>query len=93
MVIMQPRPWVVDFSKLLNAAVKMKQFSVALSVFDEMRLWGAPGDEYAFTITINCYCLLKRVDFGFAIMSICFKSGYEHNVATYSPLSSKVFSR
>ncbi|KAL0456556.1 UNVERIFIED_CONTAM: Pentatricopeptide repeat-containing protein, mitochondrial [Sesamum latifolium] len=63
MVKMRPQPSVVQFTKLLSIIVKMKQYRVALNLFEEMRQSGAPVNEYTSNIVINCYCLLNRVDF------------------------------
>ncbi|KAL0456565.1 UNVERIFIED_CONTAM: putative pentatricopeptide repeat-containing protein, mitochondrial [Sesamum latifolium] len=86
MVRMRPQPSVVQFTKLLSIIVKMKQYRVALNVFDEMRQSGIPVNEYTMTIAINCYCLLNRVDFGFAILGSFFKCGYEVDVTTFTTL-------
>ncbi|KAL8482743.1 hypothetical protein ACS0TY_025694 [Phlomoides rotata] len=86
MVGMRPQPSILVYNKQLSRIVKMKHHSVALSVFDEMRRKSAPVNEYTFNITINCYCLLSRVDFGLSILGIIFKSGYEPNVTTFTIL-------
>ncbi|KAL0377130.1 UNVERIFIED_CONTAM: Pentatricopeptide repeat-containing protein, mitochondrial [Sesamum calycinum] len=86
MLGMRPQPSVVQFTKLLNVVVKMKQYRVALNIFDEMRQSDAPENEYTLTIVINCYCLLNRVDFGFAILGSFFKRGYEPNVYAFNTL-------
>ncbi|KAL0342490.1 UNVERIFIED_CONTAM: putative pentatricopeptide repeat-containing protein, mitochondrial [Sesamum calycinum] len=91
MLMMRPQPSVVQFTKLLNVIVKMKQYRVALKLFDEMLQLGAPVDEYTMTIVINCYCLLNRVDFGFAILGSFFKRGYEPNVTTFGTLVKGLF--
>ncbi|KAL7106396.1 hypothetical protein ACP275_07G110900 [Erythranthe tilingii] len=64
----------------------MKRYSVALKLFDEMRQWAAPVDQYTMTILINCCCLLKRVDFGFAIFGVFFKLGHKPDVTTFNTL-------
>ncbi|KAH6815989.1 hypothetical protein C2S53_012697 [Perilla frutescens var. hirtella] len=79
MVRMRPQPLVVDFTKLADF-VKTKHYSVALNLFDEMRLMGALVNDYTMNISINCYFLLKRVDFGFATLGNFFKGSYEPNV-------------
>ncbi|KAL8482831.1 hypothetical protein ACS0TY_025752 [Phlomoides rotata] len=71
---------------MLSVIVKMKHYSVALSVFDEMRQKGAPVNDFSLNIAINCCCLLKRVDFGFAIFGIFFKSGLKPDASTFSIL-------
>ncbi|XP_020552858.1 putative pentatricopeptide repeat-containing protein At1g12700, mitochondrial isoform X3 [Sesamum indicum] len=91
MLRMRPQPCVVEFNKLLTSIVKMKKYSVTLNVFDEMRQSGASVDEYTLNIVINCYCLLNRVDFGFAILGSFFKRGYEPNIITFNTLIKGLF--
>ncbi|KAL0388084.1 UNVERIFIED_CONTAM: putative pentatricopeptide repeat-containing protein, mitochondrial [Sesamum radiatum] len=91
MLRMRPQPSVVQFTKLLNIVVKMKQYPVALHLFDEMCKWGTPINEYTMNIVTNCYCLLNRVDFGFAILGSFFKRGYEPNVTTFNTLIKGLF--
>ncbi|KAL0377014.1 UNVERIFIED_CONTAM: putative pentatricopeptide repeat-containing protein, mitochondrial [Sesamum calycinum] len=91
MLRMRPKPTDVDFNRLLTAVVKVKQYSVALNLFDEMHQLGTPVSEYTLTIVINCYCLLNRVDFGFAILGSFFKRGYEPNVTTFTTLIKGLF--
>ncbi|KAK4394078.1 putative pentatricopeptide repeat-containing protein, mitochondrial [Sesamum angolense] len=88
---MRPQPSVVQFTKLLSIIVKMKQYRVALNLFEEMCQSGAPVNEYTLTIVTNCYCLLNRVDFGFAILGSFFKRGYEPNVTTFTTLIKGLF--
>ncbi|KAL0456625.1 UNVERIFIED_CONTAM: Pentatricopeptide repeat-containing protein, mitochondrial [Sesamum latifolium] len=88
---MRPKPSVVDFNKLLMAVVKMKQYSIALNLFDEMSQKGTPVSEYTLTIVINCYCLLNQVDFGFTILGSFFKCGYEPNVTIFTTLIKGLF--
>ncbi|KAL0414038.1 UNVERIFIED_CONTAM: putative pentatricopeptide repeat-containing protein, mitochondrial [Sesamum radiatum] len=91
MVRMRPQPSVVQFTKLLTVVVKMKHYSVPLSLFDKMRQLGAPVDEFAMSIAINCYCLLNQVDFGFAILGTFFKRGCEPDVTTFNTLIKGLF--
>ncbi|KAL0413925.1 UNVERIFIED_CONTAM: putative pentatricopeptide repeat-containing protein, mitochondrial [Sesamum radiatum] len=91
MLRMRPQPSVVNFTKLLSIVVKMKQYSIALNVFDEMRQLGIPVNQWTMNIAINCYCLLHRVDFGFAILGSFFKLGYEPDVTTFNTLIKGLF--
>ncbi|KAL0414043.1 UNVERIFIED_CONTAM: putative pentatricopeptide repeat-containing protein, mitochondrial [Sesamum radiatum] len=91
MVRMRPEPCVVQFSKLLNVVVKMKNYTVALYLFDRMRQLGVPVDEITMNIAINCYCLLNRVDFGFAILGTFFKQGCKPIVTTFNTLIKGLF--
>ncbi|KAL0377025.1 UNVERIFIED_CONTAM: putative pentatricopeptide repeat-containing protein, mitochondrial [Sesamum calycinum] len=91
MLRMRPQPSVVQFTKLLSIIVKMKQYPVALNVFDEMRQSGIPVNEHTMTVAINCYCLLNHIDFGFAILGSFFKCGYEPDVTTFNTLIKGLF--
>ncbi|KAH6788412.1 hypothetical protein C2S51_003418 [Perilla frutescens var. frutescens] len=87
-----PIPSVVDFNKLMSAVVKMKQYSVALYLFDEMLQRNARVDHYTLGIAMECFCRLKRVDYGFAIMGIQIKGGYEPpDVVTFTNLIKGLF--
>ncbi|KAL0283618.1 UNVERIFIED_CONTAM: putative pentatricopeptide repeat-containing protein, mitochondrial [Sesamum angustifolium] len=91
MLRVRPQPSVVQFTKLLNVVVKMKQYRLALNVFDEMRQSGIPVNQWTMNTAINCYCLLNRVEFGFAILGSFFKCGYEPDVTTFSTLINGLF--
>ncbi|XP_057780947.1 putative pentatricopeptide repeat-containing protein At1g12700, mitochondrial [Salvia miltiorrhiza] len=86
MVRTQPLPYVSVFSKLLSTVVKMEQYSLALHLIDEMLQRDVPVDHYTLNIAIDCYCRQKRPDFGFAILGIFFKRGYEPTVVTFNTL-------
>ncbi|KZV33304.1 pentatricopeptide repeat-containing protein mitochondrial-like [Dorcoceras hygrometricum] len=91
MLRMSPLPGVVAFNKLLRAVVKMEHYSVALSMFGEMRESRVPADDYSFNIVIKCYSLMKRVDFGFAILVSFVKLGWKPVAATFTSLISGLF--
>ncbi|XP_057780965.1 putative pentatricopeptide repeat-containing protein At1g12700, mitochondrial [Salvia miltiorrhiza] len=82
----EPLPSVKLFSKLLSAVVKMRQYSLALHLIDEMLQRDVPVDHYILSIAIDCYCRLKKPDFGFAILGIFLKRGYEPTVVTFTIL-------
>ncbi|KAL8482764.1 hypothetical protein ACS0TY_025708 [Phlomoides rotata] len=91
MLRMRPLPSILVYTNLLSVIVKMKHHSVALYVFDEMRRIGAPVNEYTFNIAVNCYCLVNRVDFGFGILGVMFKSGNKPDVTTFGTLLKGLF--
>ncbi|XP_012845070.1 PREDICTED: putative pentatricopeptide repeat-containing protein At1g12700, mitochondrial [Erythranthe guttata] len=91
MARMQPQPSVIEFTKLLQVVVEMKHYSGALKLFDEMRQWAARINEYTMTILINCCCLFKHVDIGFAIFGCFFKRCHEPNVTTFNTLLKELF--
>nr|AYM01007.1 pentatricopeptide repeat protein [Salvia miltiorrhiza] len=64
----------------------MEEYKTALYMFDEMRQLDAPIDLCTMNIAINFYCLLKRVNFGFAMLGCIFKLGYEPNAVTFTTL-------
>ncbi|KAL7106344.1 hypothetical protein ACP275_07G106900 [Erythranthe tilingii] len=91
MMRVRPQPSVFELNKQLQVIVKMKQYSVALKLFDEMRQWGAPVNVYTMNILINSCCHLRGVDFGFAIFGSFLKHGYEANVTTFNTLLKGLF--
>lgn len=48
--------------------MKIKQYSAALYLLDQMIQRNVPVNIFTFNIAINCVCRLNRVDFGFAIL-------------------------
>ncbi|KAK4478172.1 hypothetical protein RD792_017454 [Penstemon davidsonii] len=88
---MRPQPCVIEYTKLLNLVVKMKQYSAALSMFDKMCELGVPVDKYTMNIAINSYCLVNRIYFGFAILGSFFKRGYEPGTTTSNTLLKGLF--
>ncbi|KAK4383635.1 putative pentatricopeptide repeat-containing protein, mitochondrial [Sesamum angolense] len=90
MVRMQPQPYVFQFNKLLTVVVKMKHFCCPLSVRQNASI-GAPVNEITMSIAVNCYCLLNRVDFGFAILGTFFKRGWEPDATTFNTLIKGLF--
>ncbi|XP_012832969.1 PREDICTED: putative pentatricopeptide repeat-containing protein At1g12700, mitochondrial [Erythranthe guttata] len=91
MMRVRPQPSVFELTKQLQVIVKMKQYSVALKLFDEMRQWGAPVNVYTMNILINCCCHLRGVDFSFAVFGSFLKHGYEPNVTTFNTLLKGLF--
>nr|AYM00974.1 pentatricopeptide repeat protein [Salvia miltiorrhiza] len=82
----RPLPYVTVFNKLLSVVVKMQQNTLALRLFDEMLQRDVPINHYTLSIAIDCYCRLKRPDFGYAILGSFFKRGYEPDVVTFTTL-------
>ncbi|XP_057780956.1 putative pentatricopeptide repeat-containing protein At1g12700, mitochondrial [Salvia miltiorrhiza] len=82
----EPLPYVTVFNKLLSVVVKMQQNTLALHLFDEMLQRDVPINHYTLNIAIDCYCRQKRPDFGFAILGIFFKRGYDPTVVTFTTL-------
>ncbi|GJU90183.1 putative tetratricopeptide-like helical domain-containing protein [Tanacetum coccineum] len=64
----------------------MKHYTTALSLLKQINLIGIPCDIYAMNISINCYCRLKQVNYGFALLLTIFKLGHPPDLATYSAL-------
>ncbi|KAL8476548.1 hypothetical protein ACS0TY_029014 [Phlomoides rotata] len=91
MVAMSPQPSVLVYNKLLSVLAKMEEYTVALSMFDEMRHSSFPVDEFTMNIIINCCCRLNRVDFGFAVMGSFLKKDYKPDVTTFSTLLQGLF--
>nr|XP_043615013.1 putative pentatricopeptide repeat-containing protein At1g12700, mitochondrial [Erigeron canadensis] len=76
----------VEFNKLVTAIVKMKHYSTALSLFRQIYLMEIQPDIYTFNISINCYCRLNKVGYGFALLAIIFKQGHSPDLLTYTTL-------
>ncbi|KAL8497575.1 hypothetical protein ACS0TY_021057 [Phlomoides rotata] len=70
----------------------MEEYTVALSVLDELRQSSAPINDYTMNIIINCCCHLNRVDFGFAFLGSFLKQDYKPNVSIFSTLLQGLFS-
>ncbi|KAK1386176.1 hypothetical protein POM88_023911 [Heracleum sosnowskyi] len=86
MLQMKPLPNVIDFTQLLAALVKTRDYSVALSLFRRMCALSIPVDVFTFSIVINCCCHLKQVDYGFCFVGSIFKRGFFPDVVTYTTL-------
>ncbi|KAF7150448.1 hypothetical protein RHSIM_Rhsim02G0033600 [Rhododendron simsii] len=80
MAQIRPLPSVINFTQLLTAVVKMKEYSTVISLYKEIHELGIPINEYTLTLLINCVCRLSRVDYGFAFLGIFFKCGYTPNM-------------
>lgn len=81
-----PLSGVEEFSELLNAMVKIKCYSIALLLFDEMLQRKVSVNEYTLSTTVHCYCMLKQVGFAFAIFGNFFKRGNKPIVVTFTIL-------
>ncbi|KAF8411864.1 hypothetical protein HHK36_004423 [Tetracentron sinense] len=51
-----------------------------------MNLVGISPDIATHSILINCFCGLRRVDFGFSVLGSILKRGYAPNVVTFTTL-------
>nr|XP_017224897.1 PREDICTED: pentatricopeptide repeat-containing protein At4g26800-like [Daucus carota subsp. sativus] len=93
MLLMKPLPTVIDFNQLLAALVKMKHYSVAVSLFRKMRVESIAVDIFTFNTLINCFCHLNRVDFAFSLLAAIIKHGFVPDVFTYNTLIRGLISR
>ncbi|KAM7493291.1 hypothetical protein LguiB_027900 [Lonicera macranthoides] len=88
----RPLPPIQRFNQLLSAIVKMKHYSVAISLIRRLHLLGITSsrlvkpDIYTFTVAINCFCHSNRVDFAFSILGKIFKLGLQPTCATFTTL-------
>ncbi|KAL0376950.1 UNVERIFIED_CONTAM: hypothetical protein Scaly_0812600 [Sesamum calycinum] len=89
-MVRMPPPFCFSIQKAVSCCCQDEHYSVALSLFDEMRQLGVPV-EITMNNAINCYCLLNRVDFGFAVLGTFFKRGCEPNVTTFTFLIKGLF--
>lgn len=53
--------------------------------------WFASIPWVPLLTTINCYCIMGRVDFGFSLLGSCFKRGLVPSSATYGTLLKGLF--
>nr|GLL49838.1 putative pentatricopeptide repeat-containing protein At1g12700, mitochondrial [Ipomoea trifida] len=82
----RPLPSVIQFNKLLSRILKLKHYSVVVSLFQEMRIKGIPISVYTINILVDVYCRSSRVDCGFCVLGVVFKCGFEFNVVTFTTL-------
>ncbi|KAK1386116.1 hypothetical protein POM88_023851 [Heracleum sosnowskyi] len=77
---------VINFTQLLVALVKMKQYSVAISMFRKMCALNISVNTYTISTIINCYCQLNLINYGFSMLGVMIKRGFTPNVVTYTVL-------
>lgn len=77
---------VINFTQLLTALVKMKQYSVAVSMFRKMCALDIPVNTYTISTVINCYCHLNMISYGFLMLGVMIKRGFMPNAVTYTVL-------
>ncbi|XP_019153895.1 PREDICTED: pentatricopeptide repeat-containing protein At1g63330-like [Ipomoea nil] len=81
-----PLPSIVEFNKLLSRILKMRHYSLVVSLYQEMRNTGIPISTYTLSILIDACCRSNRVDCGFCVLGIYFKYGIEFNVVAFTTL-------
>ena len=86
MLRLKSRLSVLDFNQLLTALVRMKEYSVAVSMFREMRLLSIPADIVTFNTAIHSCCHLNTLDYAFSLLAGIIKSGHVPSVVTYNTL-------
>ncbi|KAL3753259.1 hypothetical protein ACJRO7_000625 [Eucalyptus globulus] len=91
MIKASPLPSSRDFSLLLGAIVRMKHYSTAIRLIEQLPSLGVEGDVALLNILINCFCRLKRVDMGFSILGRIFKLGFHITVVTRNTLIDGLF--
>ena len=77
MLQLSPLPSIVDFTQLLGAIVRMKHYSVVISLIRDMESLKISPSFYILNTLINCFCHLNCVDFGFSFLARLFKLGYQ----------------
>ncbi|KAK9007893.1 hypothetical protein V6N11_074807 [Hibiscus sabdariffa] len=86
MIQKYPKPSIVEFTKLLAPIVRMKHYSLVVSMCSQLELFGVSHNVYSLNILVNCFCQLGRVDFGLSVLGKMLKLGVEPNVVTFSTL-------
>nr|GME18535.1 putative pentatricopeptide repeat-containing protein At1g12700, mitochondrial [Ipomoea batatas] len=87
----RPLPSVSQFNKLLSGILKLKHYSLVVSLFQEMRIKSIPISVYTINILVDVYCRSCRVDCGFCLLGMTFKCGLEFNVVTFTTLIKGLF--
>ncbi|XP_074264166.1 uncharacterized protein LOC141586747 [Silene latifolia] len=75
------RPSITDFNELLSAMLKLKRLhphATILSLYSDLELSGIPPDLHSIGMLANCYCHLRRVDFGYSLFAKSLKLGYPY---------------
>lgn len=91
MLAIKPPPSIINFNRLLGSAVKMRHYSLAVYMFDELRHRAIPLDECTLNISVNFYIRLSRVDLGMAVLAMFYKRGFAPGITTFSPLLRGLF--
>ncbi|VFQ93183.1 unnamed protein product [Cuscuta campestris] len=86
MLSSRPLPCIILFNRLLSRIVKMKHYWAVVSIFKEMLIRGIPVDTYTLNILIDAFCRSNRVDCGFCVIGMFFKSGIGFSAVTYNTL-------
>ncbi|KAL8156222.1 hypothetical protein AgCh_001351 [Apium graveolens] len=76
----------LNFSQLLAGLVRMKEYSVGVSMFRDMCILCVPVNIFTYTTAINCCCHLNRLDYAFSLLGGIIKRGFVPNVVTYNTL-------
>ena len=88
MVHMHPLPRIIEFNDFLSALVRIKHYGTVLYLSKQIELLQIERDAYHFSILINCFCRLQRVDFGFSVFGFSLKGSYLNFVLVLSILIS-----
>ncbi|KAG9141437.1 hypothetical protein Leryth_001880 [Lithospermum erythrorhizon] len=92
MLQMKPIPSNRDYNKLFSIIVKMKHYSQVIILFKKMRPLGSPvNSKHIMNTVINCYCNLKEVDMGFAVLASMLKLGFAPDIVTINCLIKGLF--
>ena len=83
----KPLPCIIQFTKLLSAIVKMRQYyDAVISLSRPMELAGLSPNTYTLNILINCFCKLQHVDLGFSVLAKVIKLGLQPDVVPFTTL-------
>jgi pentatricopeptide repeat protein len=86
MLHMHSLPSIIDFNHLLAAIARMKYHSTVVTLIKDMELSGIAPDACTLRVLTNCFCQLKRVDFGFSILARILKLGFQPDCIILSTL-------
>ncbi|RWR86970.1 pentatricopeptide repeat-containing protein, mitochondrial-like protein isoform X1 [Cinnamomum micranthum f. kanehirae] len=86
MLLMRPFPSIDPFNRLLGAVSRMRHYSTVVDLYRRMNLAGIKPHRVTLNTLINCYCHLKRVDLGFAVLGEFLKRGCKLDPVTMTAL-------
>ncbi|XP_074330574.1 uncharacterized protein LOC141667840 isoform X1 [Apium graveolens] len=77
---------IINFNQLLSALLKMKHYSVAVSLFSDICYLRIPLNVITFSVAINCCCYAHRLDYAFSLLGSIFKRGLVPDSFVYNIL-------
>ncbi|XP_054817015.1 putative pentatricopeptide repeat-containing protein At1g12700, mitochondrial [Prosopis cineraria] len=86
LLIMRPRPSIVEINKILGSLAKSNHYQVAFSLSAQAELKGFQPSLVTLNILINCYCHVGGLASAFSSLGKIFKWGYQPDTITMTAL-------